>query len=199
MLAKFMVRIVVYEPHSRLLWRPEHAGVLSITLCASAQRLLSLEGILVSTLLGFLCCPVTHAKAGNNEIALSQVQIYKSPSTARKSEKFKVAVNNQTAFVGQLPAEEGDLYIKFPGCESLSYHCARFAFDGQAKVRFTVDGADNFRLRPASAGIQTRVDGSTIEFTMTEPRNLMLDLGSAWLSIFPPAHTKPARCGFIAT
>ena len=68
-------------------------------------------------------------------IALSQVQIYKSLSKARKSENIEIAVNGQTVFVERLSVEKGDQYIKFSGREALPYHSARFAFDGQEKVR----------------------------------------------------------------
>jgi hypothetical protein len=115
----------------------------------------------------------------------SHLQIYESPATARETGEFKVTVNGRSVFVEQLAVEKDDLDNKFSGCEALSYHCARFAFDGQVKIRVTANTeGDGFRLRPASAGIQTKVDGSTVEFTMTEPRNLMLDSGLAWLYIF---------------
>jgi len=118
-------------------------------------------------------------------IAANQVVAYRAPLTAHKSDDFSVTVDGQAVFVERLQVEEGDLHNRFGGCEELSYHCVRFAFEGQVRIKVSVTRTiDGYRLRPVSAGISAAAKGSAIEFTMQKPRNLMLQVGSAWLYIF---------------
>ncbi|HKJ68858.1 MAG TPA: glycosyl hydrolase family 28 protein [bacterium] len=121
------------------------------------------------------------------------VRCYEPHPTAEESRRFRVEVNGEAVFTEQLPVREGDVSYDFPGAEKLSYHCARFSFEQEARVRVSVEGGFNqFTLRPGSAEIVPEVNGNTIALTMEEPGNLLLEVDSAWLYLFADSPEKEA-------
>ena len=125
----------------------------------------------------------------------AEVDPYQPAATMQPSQTFQVTAGGHPVFVERLPVEEGDLkYTGFPGDEDLNYHCARFAMDGPAQIRITSsEGTGDYRLRPLSAGLESTSDGSTVTFMLDRPRNLLFQVGTAWLYIFadPPETDAP--------
>lgn len=93
-------------------------------------------------------------------VCASEVQLYDFPAEAPKAGDFRVTVNGQEAFVYDTKVAA----------------IATFGIDGQCHLR--VERKEPFKkvvVRPLHAGIEPKVAGQTIEFTISTPARLSVE------------------------
>ena len=100
------------------------------------------------------------------KVSAEKLITYPAPEGYAKSPSYTVTVNGK-------PSPVYDARINDPDNCGYTY----FDFEGTVHVIVTVpDGFESVKIRPQSAGIKAKVKGNKIEFDMTSPKKLCLEL-----------------------
>jgi len=115
-----------------------------------------------------LCVGVTLAAAA--DAPATKLVIYPAPAGEKASGDYTLEVNGQPVFVYTANTLHG-------GPASFAY----FDFSGTVNVKATATRkVDKAAVRPSSCGITPTVEGNTISFPLTQPRNLSLELNGGF-------------------
>ena len=100
------------------------------------------------------------------EVSAEKLITYPAPEGYAKSPSYTVTVNGK-------PSPVYDARINEPDNCGFTY----FDFEGTVHVEVTVSGGfESVRIRPQSAGIKPTFRGNKIEFDMTSPKKICLEL-----------------------
>ena len=146
------------------------------------KRLFGLLGI-ISALI--LCLSTT--SVGRHK---TNVVVYPSPSGETLSEAYKVTVDKieVPVYMARVAPEEKELRWKAMDDKvNSANYCDTAAFtyfDISGKVRITVTVPENVReakILPSFAGIVPEIKGNSITFTLSDPRQLTVEINGEWL------------------
>ncbi|MBN1361099.1 MAG: hypothetical protein JW993_10920 [Sedimentisphaerales bacterium] len=102
------------------------------------------------------------------------LMVYPAPEGVASRDSFTVNVRTPAGQWQELFCYEVQVDMHHPRPSSLAY----FDFSGQVEVSATYNRGEirSARIRPLSYGITPRVDGNVLTFTLTQPRNLSVEV-----------------------
>lgn len=126
----------------------------------------------------------------------AQVEVYPAPNGVELNDDFKVEiVQNGKSYVSPTYLVPVDRVANARhNVESSSM--TQFSFSGTVELRchYLKGAVDSVRIRPLSLGIQAKVDGSTISFTLDRPLNLSVEVnGDIYGNLQLFANALPAK------